>query len=483
MPALKTSGTSTQATLPQKPNLFSTINKAIASVDPMNGVFHQPNFETLSGQNVYKPMPTTTPTYTAKGVVPSAFATLGAQGNSNAGVSQNTTGSATGGIQQAPVGNTVAQGGIFSTPNGTQIQQDASGNVVGQPNTTNTDTSGTTGQVKGLFPSVVASLANNGQQPGAAYTQAYGDAQRYNTQLTQSLQNEAGAVAQNRLNPIPIGDQTGREAVIQQQYLDQQKAIGSGLQGATSLIAGANTAQSNQNTALNNAGNLAAPQVTSYGQTSFDPTNAQFSGGGSLPPEVMQQYAQMAATGQYSAIPSFITSNPVLSAQLNVAAKAINPSYTPLQSQGAGSVLQGIPALTSANAAADGIKNTINSYLSANPSLNPSDLAAGNILQQWIQGKQLTDPKYQTLFNYINEYTNTLAPILGVGGDATNLKTQIAQGFVNAAASGKSISQVLDSMSSLATNKIQDLQNGATGGSTSVPNTSVPTGGGFSEVW
>jgi hypothetical protein len=96
-----------------------------------------------------------------------------------------------------------------------------------------------------------------------------------------------------------------------------------------------------------------------------------------------------------------------------------------------------------------------------------------------LQGKQLTDPKYQTLFNYLNVYTTTLAPILGVGGDPTNLKTQIAASFINAAASGQSITQVLDAMSKLATNKIGDLQSGATGGGTSVPNTTGAGSGGL----
>jgi hypothetical protein len=190
----------------------------------------------------------------------------------------------------------------------------------------------------------------------------------------------------------------------------------------------------------------------------------------------------MAATGQYSAIPSFITSNPVLNAQLNVAAKAIDPNFTPVAAAAASGILSNIPALQSANTAAEGIKNTITNYLGANPSLNPSELAAGNLLQQWIQGKQLTDPKYQTLFNYLNEYTNTLAPILGVGGDPTNFKTQIAQGFINAAASGQSITQVLNAMSQLATNKIHDMQSGALGGGTTVSQNGGGTGG-FAETW
>lgn len=120
--------------------------------------------------------------------------------------------------------------------------------------------------------------------------------------------------------------------------------------------------------------------------------------------------------------------------------------------------------MTSANTAARGIQGTIQQYLAQNPDINSSQLAAGNFVQQWLQGKQLADPKYQTLFNYLNEYTNTLAPILGVGGDPTNLKTEIAQSFINAQASGQSISQVLDSIAKLAEDKVANLQSGALGG-------------------
>ena len=90
----------------------------------------------------------------------------------------------------------------------------------------------------------------------------------------------------------------------------------------------------------------------------------------------------------------------------------------------------------------------------------------------------MTDPKYQTLFNYLNEYTSTLAPILGVGGSATNLKTEIAQSFVNAQASGASIKEVLNNIESLADNKIQNLKSGAVGGGV-VSGGTVPSGEGL----
>lgn len=325
------------------------------------------------------------------------------------------------------------------------------------------------------------------------YIQAVNAKKKLSTDIAQ-------AYANNENQAIPLFFQQGRAQVMARQFASQEEAaqqavneaqagIGQQIQGTQVQQAGltsagglGNTAQGLLQSGLTSAATLGQPNQASYGQTVFNPITGQYEQGGGLPADVMQQYAQMAATGQYSSIPSFITSNPVLNAQLNVAAKAANPGYTPVGAQGASSVLQGIPAMQSAETAAEGIKNTIQTYIAANPNLNPSDLAAGNMLKQWIEGKQLTDPKYQTLFNYLNEYTNTLAPILGVGGDPTNLKTQIAMGFINAAASGQSISTVLSTMSELAKNKIRDMQSGAIGGNTSVPSAGNNTSG-FAETW
>lgn len=331
--------------------------------------------------------------------------------------------------------------------------------------------------VRGLFSDVVSSLASHGVDRNkqiADEAKAIGD--KYAAKFEGLLPSTRSVAGHLTTGTLPIGEGNAQAisraaqasaGIISDQQASEMAAINSAL-----------AAQGQAQSALGTAGGLTQPQVTGYGQTVFDPSTGQFAGGGGggLPDNVMQQYAQMAATGQYNAIPTFITSNPILNAQLNDAARRINSSYTPVGSQGAGAVLAQIPALESANSAAEGIRHTITSYLSANPGLNPSNLAAGNLLQQWIQGKQLTDPKYQTLFNYLNEYTNTLAPILGVGGEPTNLKTQIAQGFINAAGSGQSIAEVLNNMSQLATDKIANMRSGAIGGN-NVNNF------GFAEAW
>lgn len=121
-------------------------------------------------------------------------------------------------------------------------------------------------------------------------------------------------------------------------------------------------------------------------------------------------------------------------------------------------------AMNQANVAAKGIQGTIQQFLTANPTINSNTSTLANAAQQWLSGQQLGDPNYQTLFNDINEYISTLAPILGVGGDTTNLKTQIAQGFINAQASGQSISQVLNNISTLADNKLANLTSAGQGG-------------------
>lgn len=128
---------------------------------------------------------------------------------------------------------------------------------------------------------------------------------------------------------------SGEAAALQgnAQQLTAQNQAQSGLSNAGSI---GNTAQANEQSGLNAAGQLAQPSPAAYGQTSYDPVTGQYTGGGGLPPDVMAQYAQMAANGQYSAIPSSITGNAVLSAQLNQAATALNPNYNPINSAAQG---------------------------------------------------------------------------------------------------------------------------------------------------
>lgn len=294
----------------------------------------------------------------------------------------------------------------------------------------------------------------------------------------------ASANASARMNALAAGE-TAQLAGNSQQLTAQNQ-----LQGAYgTALGGANTQQAQTISGLGTAAGFAVPTPTSYGQTVFNPLTGEFSGGNANldPQTAASQLAQEVTSGRMTydqAVASLGYAGGAGQQFLNQALQGSGYNIPLGQATVAGqaNAIGQLPALESANTAAEGIKSKIVTYLASNPQLNPSALAVGNTLQQWIQGKQLTDPKYQTLFNYLNEYTNTLAPILGVGGDPTNLKTQIAQSFINAAASGQSIATVLDNMQTLSAGKLQDLRSGATGGGVvSSPITGSGTGTG--SIW
>jgi hypothetical protein len=370
---------------------------------------------------------------------------------------------------------------------------------------------------RGLFGSIASSLATGapntsaqnytqqavdygaGSIPIAAQAKTIADeyGKRYSDLGIKGANFEAGQLT---TGTSPVAE--GNAAVTAQTTAAQQAALAAGERAAlegigyqltgqeqASNAANAGASQAYTGQTITQAGQLGAaglvkPSPTSYGQTVFNPETGTFTGGsGNLDP---QQYSSQLASAVINgsmpyddAVSSLGYAGNAGKAFLDQAILGAGGNLTQLQAHTAGvqSVLQNLPAMQSANIAADGIKGKIITYLSANPDINTTNLAAGNTLQQWINGQQLTDPKYQTLANFLNEYTNTLAPVLGVGGDPTNLKTQIAQGFINGAASGQSIAQVLDNMQQLAAGKIADLQSGATGGGVVSSPQTGPAGG------
>lgn len=342
-------------------------------------------------------------------------------------------------------------------------------------NTSNQSTAPASTGTPGIFSQVMGNLS--GTQPSQPVTDAYGNLSTTsagNIPLGQNAINIANTAGQNIANigiagakgeagynttgTSPVGE--GNAAVLAQTTAAQQQAVA---QGADAQLAGnaqaltaqnqaqsgygqagqlANTAQGNQITAQNNAGNLASPRQNGY--VLIDPSTGQPVGGAG------------GATGAA-----------FQGGQIGAAETAGGNTF----------------ALNQANTAAKGIQGTIQQYIAANPNLNASSSTIANAAQQWIQGKQLGDPAYQNLFNYINEYISTLAPILGVGGDTTNLKTQIAQSFINSQASGQSISQVLNGIGQLADQKLQNLVSAGQGGGQvagGVPQGGTPTSFGTS---
>ena len=394
----------------------------------------------------------------------------------------------TAGNQQNTPGST---SNIIPTPNPNSYQGLVS-RVAGAGTPNNTQT--------GLIKQLQDAAAGN-TQIGA---DARAIADRYSNEINRVGGLGAGAVAGNLGTGTNVVG-AGNAAIASQSASARMNALGQAEQAAlqgtgqqltgqsqmasayNNALSGANTQQGQNISALGTAAGLASPTTAAYGQTVFNPLTGQYSGGDNNlnPQNVASDLAQKVISGQMTydqASSSLGYAGNAGQQFLNNAIKGVNPNFNIPQSQatlsGQTGVAGQLPQMQAADTAAEGIRNKIDTYLDNNPGLNASNAAIGNLAQQWLQGKQLADPKYQTLFNYLNEYTSTLAPILGVGGDTTNLKTEIAQSFVNAAASGQSISEVLQNISSLSKGKIQDLRSGSTGGGVvSSPNNSNGTSG------
>lgn len=364
------------------------------------------------------------------------------------------------------------------------------------PNQKLQENTGNAPQGAPTFPGLLGTIAQQGSQPSPIQNTAQGIAQKsadtynqLNTQLADSRKNEANAEAQNRLNPIPIGDQTGRESVIRNQYLAQQNALASEAQGATNLfspaLSSATTAQGQQFGAANNAASLAQPSPTAFGQTVFNPAQGNFSGGGGLPPETLAQYAQMAANGQYSAIPSSITSNPVLSAQLNAAAKQINPSYSPVTSTAQGVsagdlTKQGAEIQAQANGAEQNFNLMLN--IAKQGGVNDANVPILNTLQNNVNRGLTSSAAVANFQSLIQSVRSQYASILG-GGTVTVEALQEAQSLIPNDISLSALQSLGQNLKSDATNRVtginQQIQSLSGGGNQS---SSGNSGGGGAVV-
>lgn len=225
--------------------------------------------------------------------------------------------------------------------------------------------------------------------------------------------------------------------------LTAQGQAQSGLNAAGGL---ANTAQGQIQSGLSNATGAAAPILSAYGQANYGigGTGGELTPGSAID-TALNQYAQQAATGQISAIPSSITSNPVLNAELNRRAQAINPSYNPIASAAQGQA-------TASNIQTAGTTQTQNNadlysqynsqYVNTSNALNQVE-SLGSLALQTAQGgsinpftvkaanqtlsalkSQLTSPSQATFDQSMAAFQGALSQLLSNSSNVT--PTQIS---------------------------------------------------------
>lgn len=332
---------------------------------------------------------------------------------------------------------------------------------------------------------LISNLSNAAQGNTAIGQQAANILDRYG-QLFKNIGQQGAALESGQLTTGTSPVARGNAAVTAQNVAEQQTAAAQGAQtalqgvnaeltgqsqlqsGLTSALGGANVQQQQELSGLSSAAGLAQPSATAFGQTVFNPLTGQFENNGGLPPEVMAQYAQMAANGQYSAIPSSIVSNPVLSAQLNAAAKAINPNFNPIASTAQGSaqaqnITAGGTAITSANA--QGLQQSITQETQLNTAvtnattlgqqvqealgnagLDMTNSTDANTLINNLQSR-LGSAAYTQLNIAVNDARNAYGAILQAAGATPTDAGAAAQQNINANMSPKQILAAIDQLS------------------------------------
>lgn len=317
-------------------------------------------------------------------------------------------------------------------------------------------TGGTTGTQQytannGLYGQLITGLANTqpnaGQQtaitglnqlgstPSPAVQQAQNDLVNWKDQYGKQTANIAGT-------PGDLSLANGEQGVLQNKYLTGLDARNVAVQNALSqqgqqinAYSAAGTQGGNQQgllqQALNQAATLSAPTTgIAYGTQTYNPVTGQYDTSGGSPFLAGQVQGENALGSQY--------------AQNN-----------------------------SAYNQATAVKNQVVGFLNNTP-INPSDFTDVNSIIGLLSGK-VSDPKYQQLSSQLNEYLQTITPIMGVGGNATDLKTSLAQGMLNGHMTAQAIVDQLNTLEQTAKTKLDQQAFG--GGTKLGTNSGTYTGG------
>lgn len=274
-------------------------------------------------------------------------------------------------------------------------------------------------------------------------------------------------------------------AALQNKVNEKAAAIGYQISGAQTQQSGYQQAgtmgQTGQQIAVSGLGtavNQTQPVQVQYGTPLVNPQTGQninmtASGVSDKDPfyATMKTYANLLANNQGSSVPSSITGNAVLNAQLINMAKAINPNFNVNVAAGTGGAQASVAAsqtsqiqgYQSALQQGQNLKTQLNDLINTF-GLNPSDINAANTGLQKI-AQNVSSPQYKMLQNYINDIANTYAQILTPsGGSQTDTTRGIAASMLDSTMSGRGIMIVMDSLDEAAKAKIAGVGTSAGAG-------------------
>lgn len=290
------------------------------------------------------------------------------------------------------------------------------------------------------YGGIIGSLATTASQPSPQFTQAYQDYLNAKNALQQSQAAEygpEGALPKLAQTPIPLEFQQGRGAVLQQAFQAQQQQYAQSMAGAASVLGAATSQQQAQQQGLGAAAGLTAPQQVT-------PTNVPFN-------PVTGTYGSPAATAFGAGTGLQNIGN--IEGQINVG--------------------QNVAQLNSYLGGAQVVGKNLNDLISS-ANINPQPITYVNGLLQF-GADVMSNPQYRQFAGQLNDFVASLAPILGVGGNVTDMKTQMSNQIVNGLQSGQTIQQVVNYFLDQAKQKIIGLSAGG-GAGVGTANTNPTTG-------
>jgi hypothetical protein len=266
-------------------------------------------------------------------------------------------------------------------------------------------------------------------------------------QLTGESNIENSALTANAQGLTAAQQEANAEAAAGGLANTQQANIQSGEAAAGGL---ANTAQANTQSGLQEAGALASPnnstQTVGQGQTVLNASGQ--------PVATTPVVAPVGSEQKYTAPVTTYGANGQPTTASGGTPNSDNPNtpFTAGQVSGQESLGATSVANNASIIAAQGIQQKLNNDITQNGINSLSSANAANAINQWVQGN-LSNPAYQNFFQDLTDYTQTIAPLIGVSGTITDMKTAIGQSLLNSTASGQTIMEGLNNLNQLALNK------------------------------
>lgn len=321
---------------------------------------------------------------------------------------------------------------------------------------------------RGLFPTVVSSLAAKAATPSPVTTEAQ---RAYEKAIEDKLKFERSAIeTKKNIYDAPTSARVmqGRDLAVQQANASTRAALQGAVQEQQAAMGYGIQQQGLEQSALTSAAGFVKP--TDQFPFVFDPATASFSapgvaggGAGALgisynPTNDAQTFAQHVINHQISyedAVRALGYAGATAETLLQQAITQGGGNLTQLKAQTGiqGTQEQVVQGYKSALQQGQNLQAQLKDLISTFQ-LNPNDLNAANIGIQAI-ARNTSDPRYALLQNYVNDVANTYSQILTPpGGSATDYTRGIAASMLDQTAKGTSILTIMEGLDAAANAKI-----------------------------